>query len=232
MFCPKCGALLRDGARFCESCGARMDDAGPRQDSSGELYGRAPDGSRPAPGYSRLLDSEPVRLALEKQQRATRIAGIVLVLLPLLGFLIYGAVSDKMELGRALVTGLVVSAVFGLTTLVVTLKKKLSKPFEGTLSDKKHVHHISSSKHRAGRSRNEYFLYITDGDGKRRKKPTTVTVYNYLQVGDRLRYLPQFPQPFEKYDKSGDAEIVCMFCGCLSPIDRDECAACRNPLLK
>lgn len=55
---------------------------------------------------------------------------------------------------------------------------------------------------------------------------------NYLNEGDRLRYLPQFPLPFEKYDKSRDAEIPCLFCGRMNPVKNDNCTFCHNPMIK
>lgn len=54
----------------------------------------------------------------------------VIIPLPLIGFLIYGAVSDSMNMGQALAHGLIVSAVFALSALIVTIKKKQDKPFE------------------------------------------------------------------------------------------------------
>lgn len=230
MICPYCGAAAKDGSRFCESCGAQLGaQQAPSQDA---FYGYAPGGLRLAPGYSRKLDSDAVLQALKKQKRAVRITSTILIVLPFLGFVIYGAISDSMEISRAIMYGLVISLIFALTTLTVSLKHRLARPFEGTVTDKKHVHHISDSESRGGRSRNQYFLYITDENGKRRKKPTTLTFYRYLNVGDRVRFLPQFPQPFEKYDKSRDAEIPCLFCGRMNPVENDDCSACRNPLIK
>ena len=55
---------------------------------------------------------------------------------------------------------------------------------------------------------------------------------NYLNEGDRLRYLPQFPLPFEKYDKSRDEEIPCLFCGRMNPVKNDNCTFCHNPMIK
>ena len=232
MFCPFCGALIKDGSKFCESCGAQLNaKACARQDDGAYVGAYARENPLTA-GFSRLIDSEPVRIALEKQQRATRIALVILIALPLIGFAIYGALSDSMTMVRALLTGAVVSVVFAIASLIVTLKKKLEKPFEGTVADKKTVRRYKSSKHGSPGKRTEYFLYVTDDDGKRRKKSTTATVFDFLQVGDRVRYLPEFPQPFEKYDKSGDTKVLCMFCGQLSSPDGEACSLCRNPLIR
>lgn len=230
MFCPNCGAEVKSGARFCESCGAALE-AGTVQREDG-FYGYNDGVTRLAPGYSRKLESDSVMLALKKQRRTVRIALALLIVLPLIGFAIYGAVSDKMEFFSALGTGLLVSVIMAIASLIALLKQKLTKPFEGTVADKKHYRHIGSSSRRPGRSRNQWRITVDCEDGKRRKKDVQHAVYNYLEIGDRVRFLPQFPQPFEKYDKSRDAEIPCMFCGQMNPVANDDCQFCHNPLIK
>ena len=117
--------------------------------------------------------------------------------------------------------------------LVNGLKKKFGKTFEGTVADKKHIHRRGyRSRHGVRHSRNRWLITVDCDDGKRRKRDASATVFEYLQIGDRVRYLPQFPQPFEKYDKSQDAEIPCMFCGKLNPVENETCSGCRNPMVK
>ncbi len=225
MICPHCGALLQDGSRFCEECGARLDaQTGP----GAAAYDRP----RLSPGYSRRLDSESVLAAIKKHRRRTRLIGVIAVILPLIGFGIYGAVSDSMELWQALFAGVVISVILAVTMLILALKNRLSKPFEGTLTSKKHARRVRRSNDGYRDSRDEYILYITDENGKRHKKKTTLGIYNYLNEGDRLRWLPQFPIPFEKYDKSRDAEIPCLFCGRMNAPENDSCSFCRSPMIK
>lgn len=230
MICPNCGMSIRDGSRFCEECGARLD--GQADSPSDAFYGYEAGLSRPAPGYSRKLESEAVLAALKKQRKSTRIVGLVVILLPLLAFGVYGTVSDGMELWQALFAGVVISVIMAITVLAVSLHKKLAKPFEGTLTRKKHTRRVHRDNAGFRQSRHDYILYITDADGKRHKKHTAVTIFNYLNEGDRLRYLPQFPIPFEKYDKSRDAEIPCLFCGRMNPTEKDNCSFCHNPMIK
>lgn len=230
MICPNCGMSIKDGSRFCEECGARLE--GQAASHADAFYGYAPGPERLAPGYSRRLESEAVLEALKKQRKSTRIVGLVVIVLPLIGFGVYGAVSDAMELWQAMFAGVVISVIMAVSVLIVSLKKRLGKSFEGTLTRKKHVRRIHRSNDGYRNSRHDYILYITDAEGKRHKKHTTPTIYNYLNEGDRLRYLPQFPLPFEKYDKSRDAEIPCLFCGRMNPIENDSCDYCRNPIIK
>lgn len=230
MICPACGARIRDGSRFCEECGARLEgQAAPQADA---FCGYAPGAPRLAPGYCRRIDSDAVLAALKKQRRATGIVSVIAILLPLIGFGVYGTVSDAMELGQAMLVGVVISVVIAVTTLIVSLHKRLGRSFEGTLTRKKHTRRLRRNNDGYRQSRHDYILYITDTDGKKHKKHTTPTIYHYLNEGDRLRYLPQFPLPFEKYDKSRDAEIPCLFCGRMNPAANDSCSFCRNPMIK
>lgn len=230
MICPNCGMSIKDGSRFCGECGASLEPEAVSQADA--FYGYEPGQMRLAPGYSRRLDSDAVLAALKKQRRSTGIVGLIVIILPLIGFGIYGSVSDTMELWQAVFAGVVISAIMAMTVLIVSLKKRFSKSFEGTLTRKKHVHRVHRSNDGYRNSRNDYILYITDADGKRHKKHTTLTIYNYLNEGDRLRYLPQFPLPFEKYDKSRDVEIPCLFCGKMNPVENDSCTLCHNPMIK
>ena len=183
-------------------------------------------------GYSRLIDSEPVQKALKKQKRITRIVSVILVILPVIGFGIYGAVSGAMDVGKALVIGLVISAVFLLAALISALRQKLEKPFEGTVVEKKRTIRLGDSRQRGGRSKIKCTIRFECEDGKRRKKEVPLDVFNYLNEGERVRYLPQFPRPYEKYDKRPDGEVMCMFCGRRNPLSEQNCSGCGNVLIK
>lgn len=181
-------------------------------------------------GFSRLIDTELVQKALKKQKKYTRIGGIVIIPAPLIGFLIYGAVSDSMEIGQAFLYGLIVSAVFAFTTFIVTIRQKVDRPFTGTVEKKKKVVRVKDSDDHVGKD--EWFIYFKCEDGKRRKKEVSRAIYMYLQEGDRVRYLPQFPQPYEKYDKAVDGEVLCMFCSRRVSLEKNTCPFCKNPLIK
>jgi len=56
--------------------------------------------------------------------------------------------------------------------------------------------------------------------------------YDYLNIGDRVRYHPQLAFKYEKYDKSHDREIPCMFCKTMNDIQNDRCEVCHCLLLK
>lgn len=232
MYCPSCGASLKDGAKFCENCGTRIVSSGTARTLNESYYDDYGGRPRIAPGYSRRIGDEDIIAALKKQKRAGRIGAVIIVPLPLIGFLIYGAVSDSMEIGQAFLFGLIVSAIFALSALISGLKKKAEKPFEGTVTRMEHTIRLGDAKSRGGRSRDRYLVWFDGTDGKRRKKEVSLSVFNYLREGDRVRYLPQFPQPYEKNDKSRDGELLCMFCGRRQGIEQDSCSFCHNPIIK
>ena len=228
--CKNCGAQIEENVKFCPECGASVIPEAPLEAPVYETPAAAPDLG--AAGYSRLVDSEEVQKALKKNKRIGNIAVFVFVLLPLIGFLIYGAVSDQMEFGKAAVYGLIVSAIFAFVALIVAIRRRLDQPFEGVVTDKKKTVSFSDTSNSGTKTRKKYVVRFECDNGKRRKKSVSIPVYEYLQVGDRVRYLPQFPQPFEKYDKRPDGNVMCMFCGRRSPLSETQCPYCHNLLIK
>ena len=232
-YCANCGAELGETAKFCENCGAPIPPAQPEPEApaQGAYAPPAPDPFARTAGYATNTDSPEILRVLKKTKRTTLIWSVVLVLAPFVGFLIYGAVSDKMEIGTAAFYGLVISAIFLLAALITAIKKKFTKPFEGAVARKKTVRRSGDVQQRGGKSRTKHLVWFTLENGKQRKKEVTPAVFSYLNEGDRVRFLPQFPQPYEKYDKS-NGETMCVFCGRVNPLSQDTCAFCHNPLLK
>ena len=68
MYCPECGASVKEGAKFCELCGRRMPQPHTVQPQT-STYQDNQVWDRVAPGYSRLIDSDAVRAALKRQKR-------------------------------------------------------------------------------------------------------------------------------------------------------------------
>ena len=57
-------------------------------------------------------------------------------------------------------------------------------------------------------------------------------LYDYLEVGDRVRFHPRLNVALEKYDKTGDEYLLCPFCGRQNPLDAHACVKCTRPLLR
>ena len=234
MFCPKCGNQTEENAKFCNSCGAALAPARASQISPGGGDERI---GIPAPGYSDRINHSDVIAALKKNRKASGVFGLILIPLPLIGFVIYAAVSGEMELGQAALYGGIVSAVFLIFALISRFRQRESAGYEGVVTDKKsRLRSHSRSDSSVQETYTEYITYVRTSDGKSKKivenSHSMVIAYNYLEIGDRFRYLPQFNFPYEKYDKSKAPYLGCVACGTHNPVESDRCSRCHTPLLK
>ena len=144
MNCPTCGASVKAGAEFCDNCGARLHTA--QHVSESPQYS-----NNPFTGFSRMVDSEEVLAAIRKQKRITLFAWIGLVLVVLIGFLAFGAISSSMEIVQALAYGVVIDVIIIIAMLILTLRKALSKPFEGTVEQKRTSIRLGNGRRRSRR---------------------------------------------------------------------------------
>jgi hypothetical protein len=109
-------------------------------------------------------------------------------------------------------------------------------PWEGTVVNK---YSKERSEHRGGEDDNyrtytEFTTVINTDAGKKRtirEKDSQRHMYDYLAVGDRVRFHPRFGT-YEKYDKSKDRIIYCNICSMMNPIQNDRCQRCHNLLFK
>ena len=124
MFCSNCGAQIENNAKFCPNCGAAQN-AAPAQAQQNTAQYTAPvygvptySGNGevrqgiPAPGFSDRVNHPEILAAVKKNRKAAGIFSLFFVPLPLLGFVIYSIVSDKIETADALKYGAVISGIF------------------------------------------------------------------------------------------------------------------------
>ena len=64
------------------------------------------------------------------------------------------------------------------------------------------------------------------------KKVDNAIFYEYLNEGDRVRFLPRLNGYYEKYDKSHDTYLICPACLKKNVSVNDRCAHCGIILLK
>ena len=245
MICSNCGFAMDENMKFCPNCGA----AAP---SAGELSG-APDPFAapvnepayaggavrqgiPAPGFSDRVDHPEILAAVKKNRRLAKIFATFFVPLPLVGFAVYSMVSGKMELGEALRYGAILSAVFLLFALVSFIRGRAQNTYAAQVIDQKIRR---TTRHGNSGERDTVMEYVTvakTADGKKKKiverEGGQLWAHDYLNVGDRFRYHPQFHFPYELYDKSKAPYLVCVSCGTKNPVEADRCQKCHIPLLK
>lgn len=241
-FCKLCGAQLKDNSRFCSGCGAPAGQAQPQpvRAAAPAYAGNGPVRQGiPAPGFSDRVDHPEIVAAMKRSRKAAAIFAVFIIPLPFAGFMIYSAVSDKMETKDAALYGGIVSAVFLLFSLISLIRSASQKSYDAVVIDKRTREVERTDNSGDDRFRSTYTEYITTvqtTQGRKKKikerEGSMILAYNYLQAGDRFRYHPRFHFPYELYDKSKGPYIRCVSCMKDNPVAADRCSKCGIPLLK
>jgi len=252
MYCQNCGAALSEKAKFCKSCGSSQGQS--TQTEHGEKAQAAQE--RPVQtaqeqpvqaiprntipnliGFSSRINDPAFAKYMKNTNRWSGIFAVILAIAAVVGFFIYGETSSEAENPEALFIGLGVGGMFLLIALFTIIGKSRSKTWDGTVVDKK-IRRKSREQHSGNDDSywvdyKEYTVFIRSDSGKTHKRSVedNDTVYNYYQVGDRVRHHKGL-NTYEKYDKSKDSIIFCNACASLNDIHDDYCFRCKCPLLK
>lgn len=227
MFCSKCGAALSDHARFCSVCGTPGSCAPSPSYISGGSIGFSP----------RINDPAFARYISHSKQWAL-IFSIIIALIAVAGFYIYGENNSEMGNPQALFIGIGLGAMFIVIALVQNLKKSAGSTWDGSVVDKK----IERKRRRVSGDDDDstewvsydlYTVVIRSNSGKLHNlsSENSPTLYHYYQIGDRVRHHKGL-NTYEKYDKSRDSMIFCNACSTMNDIQSDFCKRCKCPLLK
>jgi hypothetical protein len=232
-FCENCGTKLNDIAVFCGECGRAVANQSHNIGSS-SVYNM--------PGYigfSERINDPEVMKEIEDSNKKGRGCIFIGIPLPLVIFLVVSLVSDEVGTLDALVFGGGISVVFLLFYLFSNFLSNAKRSWDGIVIDKKSKN--KSRRMRDGDIQNyiQYTIYFRTDSGKKEVSvsrsngnPECRDYYDYLNVGDRVRYYPQLRFSYEKYDKSHDRVIPCMFCKTMNDIQKDRCEACNCLLFK
>ena len=227
MYCKHCGAGLEEDTRFCTGCGVQVN---PATDSRPAL-----DGGRI--GYSERIHDPAFAGYLKSTNRWSAVFSMILAVAAVIGFYIYGETSREMENPQAMFIGLGIGGMFLLIALYSIVARKRSKTWDGVVVDKtikeKTRRHDTGNNDSTIHYYTEYAVIVRDERGKthRMTAEDDRTVFDYFQVGDRVRHHAGL-NSYEKYDKSRDNIIFCNACGTLCDITDDVCFRCDCPLLK
>ncbi len=212
-YCPSCGTKTGRGVQICPGCTKTIGDS---------QYDGIPRIGAAGFGYSEITEHESFAAYNKSKKKIVTIAIplIVLVLTIILSVIFGPAVG--------IVTGLFLLILM----VIIALVQLRNKPsWEGTVVKKEHVH-----IKREGADRNTYTVKFNCADGKNRKQVwhSHSFIYDYLQEGDRVRYLGSISgdNAFEKYDKSQDESIPCACCGLAMDPRYTYCTICGALLLK
>lgn len=149
-----------------------------------------------------------------------------------LGFTIYGQVSDEMDNPQALGIGLAIGGMFLAIGIFSRKDRRGDATWDGAVIDKTR-RRTTKQTESSWASGIEYTVSIQSDDGivVHLTAQDDATVYDYYKVGDRVRHHRGL-NTFEKFDKSGDTIIFCNACSTLNDIREETCWRCSCPLLK
>jgi hypothetical protein len=219
MFCHKCGNVMPEGAVFCWSCGTKVG-----QDSEDiEPMNIV--------GFSDMCKNPEIMKVARKGRKSSIGCMWILAFVPLIGFPIAGLLMDDFAFGESLVVGVGIAFII-LVINLLSLRKTKQPMWEGVVVNKyskeKYEHSDSSETY------TEYTTVINTDTGRKKtivEKGSRRDMYDYLSVGDRVRFHPEFGT-YEKYDKSKDRIIYCNVCSTMNTIQNDRCKLCNNLLFK
>lgn len=232
--CPACGTEMPPDAAFCSHCGAaaKNGEARPSQAASYAPQNSGDTQRGNLIGFSEYHHHPEILAAAQKSRQNATVFMWIFAFIPLLGFPIAGLLMDDFPFGEAVVVGVCVALVV-LTLGLLFLHGTKQPMWEGVVtnkfSKKKHEHRDDSSI-----VYTQYTVAITTDAGKKKtivEKDSRRQMYDYLAVGDRVRYHPKF-STYEKYDKSKDRIIYCNVCSVMNPIQNDRCKRCDALLFK
>ena len=190
----------------------------------------------PAPGFSDRVNDPELLAALARQKKSAGKFALFLIPLPLIGFAVYGAMSDGMELTAGLLIGAAVSVVFLLFYLYTARKERAENTYDAVVTGKKTFLYHPKNAANEKTTRREYVTYVQTDDGRKKKiverEGQRLWAWEYLHEGERFRCHPQFAFPYELYDKSKADCLYCVICQKKNPVEADRCPKCGAPLLK
>lgn len=230
--CTACGAKLPEGAEFCIGCGAAVPQ--PMEPSRAAAPARSQGGTGLV-GFSDRYNCPEILAAAQKNKKSSIGCMWILAFVPLIGFPIAGLLMADFPFGESLIIGIGIALVM-LVVNLLALRRTKQPMWEGVVVNQ---YSKEKSEHRGGEDDNyrtytEYTTIINTDAGKKKtivEKDSGRHMYDYLSVGDRVRFHPKFGT-YEKYDKSKDSIIYCNVCSMMNPIQNDRCKRCNNLLFK
>ena len=192
-------------------------------------------GSNGLVGFSDRYNCPEILVTAQKNKKSSIGCMWILVFVPLIGFPVAGLLMHDFPFGESLVIGIGIAVVM-LVINLFALRRTKQPMWEGVVVNK---YSKEKSEHRGGEDDNyrtytEYTTIINTDTGKKKtivEKDSWRHMYDYLAVGDRVRFHPKFGT-YEKYNKSKDRIIYCNVCSMMNPIQNDRCNRCNNLLFK
>lgn len=185
------------------------------------------------PGYSSKINDQAFKKYIQNSKIWAAVFSMILALISITGFYIYGERSVEMDNPQALQIGMAIGGMFIAIAIFKIIERRNDTTWDGVITNK----FIKKKKHRSkvnGRvDYLEYTVYIQNSTGKYYEisADDDDTIYNYYEIGDKVRHHKGL-NSYEKYDKSKDTINFCNACATLNDMSDDFCFRCKCPLLK
>ena len=190
----------------------------------------------PEPGWSDRVNDPEIAAAIAKNRKAAFKWGCVTVLIALVApAAVSKYVPDSIKMDDALKLGCVIAGAIVVCSLLSKIVHAFRKPYEAVVTDKIIEKNLHRDRNESSSDRVHYITVVRTTDGRKKKIKETgfrPFVWNYMSVGDRFRYHPQFDFPYELYDKPKAGKLRCVVCSKENPLESDRCSRCHAPLLK
>lgn len=232
-FCPQCGAKLSPDSAFCSECGTKIG------------------GTQTAPIHTSYVDTAPAEISIGFSNRANdpellktidndrkstqKIVNFIGALPAVIMFIAF-IVSEEVDFLSFLVFGVGISAAIFIGYGIHRKKRDAEVSWDGevvgqTTEEKRNRN--ADENNNEPRTQTMFITSFRMPDGKVKKEYSADRrYYDYLKIGDKVRYHPNFHYKYEKYDKTHDRFVPCVMCDTMNPVHEDKCKKCGTPLLK
>lgn len=231
MYCANCGRTVSESAKFCSVCGTGLTTTEQVAEPNEAV---AVNDKKVLIGYSTKINDPAFAKYAKSSNRWALIFSMIIALIAVIGFPVYGEVSGELEMPYSLYYGLGIGGMFIVIALMQVMSKKRDSTWDGVVVDKQVYQKRSWDKNTE--TYHTYTIYEykvkRDDNGKvySQRCENDDTVYNYYSIGDRLRH--HKGMGYEKYDKSQDTFLFCATCASINDISDELCFRCNCPLLK
>lgn len=218
-YCSNCGGKAVKGSDVCQRCGQPYD-------VNRRCAGISATGAG-GTGWSGLTGMEPCFVSRHsKTGRHIKAGAPILCAVAFIGMFIYTKSASS-----AAIVALLIAAIS--VAVHISGSRKVGD-WEGTVVDKKQWTDTTTDENgNTSQSSDRYKLVFRTSDGRTKKDQSgSRTLYDYLQVGDTVRFHGTNMRYYEKYDKSRDSVIPCAGCGMNVDARSNYCPSCGCIIFK
>jgi uncharacterized membrane protein YvbJ len=232
MYCSNCGSSLSQSTKFCGKCGSAMAFTG--NQTAGEQPFTMPNKKPSLVGFSPKINDPAFDKYKKNSNRWAVIFSIILAVIAIIGFPIYGSISGELEMPYSLYYGLGIGGMFIVIAITQVISKSNDTTWDGVVLDKKIYKRSRWDKDTEMSITYTVYEYKVKRDNGKvysHRNENNDKVYNYYSIGDRVRHHKGF-YGYEKYDKSRETFLFCTACATVNDISNEICFRCKCPLLK